>query len=154
MSLMSKENEVLLLQYLGEDFWARPVYRDQFDQLWKDIGLGSGDHPSLHSAVGNEFDGEPDLPIRQSFELLSAPSTDQDISFQYQMLDRLRSDCDYYLSFGNRNPGVLYYKDEEKQISAMKAIWMHFSKEDKPVWLTWEQILDYEKQMSKNTDSQ
>ena len=55
-----------LLHYIGTDEWARPVYQDQYGKLWKDVELGDFEIPHLHSAVGNEFDGEPDMPIPET----------------------------------------------------------------------------------------
>nr|WP_279231150.1 LPD11 domain-containing protein [Blautia luti] len=63
------------------------------------------------------------------------------------MLSRLQSDCEYYLNYGNRCTGRLYYLDEEKQIAAMKKLGKEFPDDGKPEWLTWEQILEYEKAM-------
>lgn len=57
------------LHCVGIDSWDRPVYQDESGQLWKDVNLGSGE-PSLHSASNNEFDGEPDMPIRCAFEII------------------------------------------------------------------------------------
>lgn len=65
MGFADKEHAVLVLKYIGEDDWSRPVYQDQFAHLWKDIELGDGDQPSLYSVVGDESDGEPDTPIKQ-----------------------------------------------------------------------------------------
>ena len=31
MTLEGKEKIVLVLKYIGEDFWSQPVYQDQFD---------------------------------------------------------------------------------------------------------------------------
>jgi len=67
--------------------------------------------------------------------------------FNYQMLDRLKSDCEYYLNCGNRCKKHLYYDDEQKHIDEMKKLYNSFSEDKKPEWLTWEQILTYEKQM-------
>lgn len=71
------------------------------------------------------------------------------------MLGRLQSDCEYYLNYGNRCIGRLYHLDEKKQIAAMKKLWNELPDEGKPEWLTWEQILEYEKEMyalqNKNT---
>lgn len=39
------------------------------------------------------------------------------------------------------------WSKEESQIKNMKAIWNTFPDEDKPEWLTWNDILDYEKRM-------
>lgn len=68
-------------------------------------------------------------------------------SFRYQLLDRLRQDCEYYLGFGNRSRNSLWAEDEFIQIQTMKDIWNSFPEEDKPEWLTWEDILEYERQM-------
>jgi len=68
-------------------------------------------------------------------------------SFRYQMLSRLKSDCDYYLGYGNRNHKNLWSGDEREQIEIMKAIWNSFSLEEKPEWLTLEKIEKYENEM-------
>lgn len=147
MDLANKKDSKLVLNYIGEDFWSRPVYQDQFKHLWKDIELGDAEQPSLHSAVGDEFDGEPDMPIRQDFIILPAERPTAEKRFQYQMLDRLRSDCDYYLGYGNRNPKRLWADNEKDHIEEMKRIWLSFSEDEKPEWLPWEKILQYEKDM-------
>lgn len=67
--------------------------------------------------------------------------------FNYQMLDRLRSDCDYYLGNGNGNSKHLYYKDINKQIEEMKKIYNSFSDEDKPKWISLDKIEDYRNKM-------
>jgi hypothetical protein len=71
-----------------------------------------------------------------------------DDKFRYGMLGRLKSDCDYYLGYGGRNAEhCLWAKDEKEQIEIMKALHNSFDESKKPEWLTWEQILYYEKQM-------
>lgn len=70
-----------------------------------------------------------------------------DKSFRYQLLDRLRSDCEYYLGYGNRHAPHLWAKDEAEHIACMKALWNSFSPEDKPSFLTMEKIQEFEKQM-------
>lgn len=72
--------------------------------------------------------------------------------FRYMMLDRLRQDCNYYLNYANRSASVLWAKDEKDQIENMKAIWNTFSKNDTPEWLTWEDILEFERQMVKGAE--
>lgn len=67
--------------------------------------------------------------------------------YRYMLLDRERQDCEYYLGNGNRNPKNLCTGNEKLQIEEMKALWNSFSDEDKPEWLTWEDILDFEKKM-------
>ena len=67
----------------------------------------------------------------------------------YMMLGRLESDCKYYLGYGNRYTNHLYYKDEQKHVNEMKKLYNSFPDDQKPEWLTYEQILDYEKLMTQ-----
>lgn len=75
-----------------------------------------------------------------------------DNTFKYQMLDRLISDCKYYLGYGGRNPKSLWAKDEKEQIEAMKALYGSFSDEDKPEWTNMEEIESFEKKMLLEKD--
>jgi len=68
-------------------------------------------------------------------------------TFNYMMLSRLQMDCDYYLGNGNRYKKHLWAKDEKEQISEMKKIYNWFEKDKKPEWLTYDKILEYEKEM-------
>ena len=68
-------------------------------------------------------------------------------SFRYQLLDRMRSDCDYFLGYGQRNTKYLWADDEVEQIAAIKAIYNSFPEDQKPEWLTLEQITEYESKM-------
>lgn len=67
--------------------------------------------------------------------------------FRYMMLSRMKMDCDYYLGNGSRYAGHLWAGDEKAQIANMKALWNTFPEEDTPEWLTWEELLEYERQM-------
>lgn len=98
--------------------------------------------------MGNEIDGDPNEAIRQEFIIKPIEGfVSKEKRFQYQMLGRLKSDCDYYLGYGNRYSNHLWAKDEKAQIEKMKEIWNGFSEDEKPEWLTWEQIERYEKEM-------
>ena len=68
-----------------------------------------------------------------------------DNTFNYMMLDRLKSDCEYYLCYGSRNAKSLWAKDEQKQIDKMREI--YDSLPIKPEWLTMEQIDEYAARM-------
>jgi hypothetical protein len=81
---------------------------------------------------------------------LSMDILNGDDKFRYMMLSRLKSDCDYYLGYGNRSSNALWAEDENQQIETMKALHNSFDGNEKPEWLTWEQILDYERQMITN----
>lgn len=69
--------------------------------------------------------------------------------FKYQLLDRLKSDCEYFLKAGNRNEKHLWAGNVDDQIAKMKELWN--SLEEKPEWLTMEDIENYEKEMKQNT---
>lgn len=62
----------------------------------------------------------------------------QDRSFCYEMLDRLRSDCEYFLSIGSER--VLWAKEIEEHICIMQDLYNIFFKWEKPEWISLEEI--------------
>ncbi len=62
----------------------------------------------------------------------------QDRSFCYGMLDRLRSDCEYFLSIGSER--VLWAKEIEEHICIMQDLYNIFFKWEKPEWISLEEI--------------
>lgn len=140
--------ESLILDYMGDDDSSMPVYQDQYGNFWKDVGLGGQEEPCLYSVSGNAIDGDPDVPVSQEFIIRTKKVfVSEEKRFQYQMLDRLRSDCEYYLGYGHRNTRCLWAGSEEGQIEEMKKIWNSFSDAEKPEWLAWKQIEKYERDM-------
>ena len=73
----------------------------------------------------------------------------KDDTFKYQMLSRLQMDCDYFLGNGNGYEGHLYYKEVNEHCDEMEKLWNSFAEEDKPEWLTMEQIKEYREKMLK-----
>jgi len=142
-----ENNNIRTMELIGVDDWSRPVYKCiETGQLWKDITLGS-ENPALHSCQNN-FAGEPDSPIKKELEIRFINQYKENpYSFEYSMLDRMRSQCDYYLGYGNRNKKHLAYDTEQEHIDTMKRRWNSLPADKKPEWLTWEQILEYEKAM-------
>lgn len=65
----------------------------------------------------------------------------------------MQSDCEYYLGNGGRHPKYLWADNEKDQIACMKALWESFGPDEKPEWLSMEQINAYEKAMVPNKDS-
>jgi hypothetical protein len=65
--------------------------------------------------------------------------------FNYVMLSRLVSDCDYFLGNGGRSVKNLWANSVEEQITEMKRLWNILTV--KPEWLTMENILEYENKM-------
>lgn len=72
----------------------------------------------------------------------------KDKTFRYMMLDRLRQDCDYSLNYCDGSANVLWAKDAKSQIENMLALWETFDPEDRPEWLTWDDLCDYARRMS------
>ena len=69
-----------------------------------------------------------------------------DYRFNYMLLDRLKSDCEYYLRYGGRNAKhSLWAQDEQKQIDKMRELYNLL--QIKPEWLTREQIDEYAARM-------
>ncbi len=63
----------------------------------------------------------------------------------YMLLSRMEMDNKYFLT----SPHIkhLYMGNVSDQIKEMKKLWKKVK--EKPEWLSWEDILDYEKKMKK-----
>jgi len=71
-------------------------------------------------------------------------------TFRYMMLGRFKADCDGYidpLDCRYQWTERLWARDEKNHIQNMKDLYNTFSEDKKPQWLTWDQILEYERQM-------
>lgn len=143
---MNKKN-IRTMELVGVDYWSRPVYKCiETGKLWKDITLGN-ENPELHTCQ-NSFDGEPDCPINSNLTVqFKTKYKENPNSFNYMLLDRMRSDCEYYLGYGYRDASKLWANNEKQQIEKMKELYNGFPENEKPEWLTYEQILHYEKSM-------
>ena len=71
----------------------------------------------------------------------------KDKAFAYSMLGRLKSDCEYFLGNGNGYEGHLWAQSVEEQIKEMRGRWNSFTEDEKPEWLTMDQIDEYEQKM-------
>lgn len=143
------------LKYLGNDSWDRPVYEDENGRIWKDLDDREGTEPSLCTSLNNAFDGEPDTPMYVmkkyegvKVEFFPMRMIERKDRFNYMILDRMKSDCDYYLGYGNRNLNRLNSDSIQCHIQEMKDLWNGFADNEKPEWLTYNQILQYEKTMT------
>ena len=61
-----------------------------------------------------------------------------DLKFRYMLLGRLQADCEYYLGFGNKS---------SRRLWAGSEIHDSFRENEKPEWLTMEQIKEYSNAM-------
>lgn len=69
----------------------------------------------------------------------------KDQTFDYMMLDRLKSDCEYFLNWGNGCLKHLWAGNISAQIAEMKKIYERLA--IKPEWISLNDILEYEKKM-------
>lgn len=88
----------------------------------------------------------------ETLPLMEKGGKTSDNEFNYMMLSRLKTDNDYFLGNGNRNPKHLWATNVEDQITEMKRLWNILPV--KPEWLSMEDILNYEKQMTDKTNDE
>lgn len=108
--------------------------------------LGSFD---IHSSDLAQ-NADPRFWVRKNVDdmLTTELTVGHDDKFRYQMLDRLRSDCKYYLGHGNRSANALWARGNEAgQILHMVALYQSFSDDKKPEWLTADDIESFAVQM-------
>lgn len=67
--------EKLTLYYKGRDSWGRPVYESD-GKLFVDVDPQKGSKPDICSKQGNEFDGEPDVSVREDVQISFVPCRD------------------------------------------------------------------------------
>ena len=87
------------------------------------------------------------LDFDEKYESLN----ENDNKFDYMMLDRLRTDCDYFLGYGDGCEKHLWAGNVEDQIAEMRKIYDKLP--EKPEWLSIEDIDKYEKEMLAKRDS-
>ena len=71
----------------------------------------------------------------------------QDVKFRYNLLDRMKSDCEYYLGPGHRYAKHLWAKSPEAQIALMKKLYNSFDITERPEWISLDLITEYENRM-------
>ena len=71
----------------------------------------------------------------------------KDNKFKYQLLDRMRSDCNYYLNAGGRHNKFLWSGTVKNHIDDMKALYSSFEESERPEWLSLEDIGAYYEKM-------
>ena len=136
------------VKYIGHND-TYPCYKDENGKIYFDINNGCGDldlHTGAYETEWGEICGEPNKRVTEPIEC-DEPFIRHPRDFDYMMLDRMRSDCDYFLGNGNGYEGHLMYGSVEKICDEMERLWKSFSDEDKPEWLSLEQIKEYRVKM-------
>lgn len=136
----------------GGGYAEYPCYVDENGKIYFDMNDGKGELCLYTGAYRHPEDGdicgEPCSMVTESVEC-EEPFKRHAREHDYVMLDRLRSDCEYFLGYGYGYEGHLYYKSVEKHCDEMEKLYSSFADEDKPEWLTMEQIKEYREKMLK-----
>ena len=82
-------------------------------------------------------------PVTEEFLGEAEP---RDYTPEYQLLDRLRMDCEYFLGAGQHSEKHLWAGNRYAQIAKMRELYEMIP--DKPEWLTPEMINSYEERMA------
>jgi len=158
---------MLKVKYVGfGGYMEVPCYEDENGKLWigMEYGLASYEKGILRREKENngrnglslytgayreewgEICGEPNRRVTEEV-ICDNPFVRHPREMDYMMLSRLKADCDYFLGNGNGYEGHLYYKSVEKHCNEMEKLWNSFAEDEKPEWLTMEQIKEYREQM-------
>ena len=86
-----------------------------------------------------------DINLKESID--TSEYTHKDSKFKYMLLDRLKQDCEYFLGNGNGAEKHLWAGNIDDQIKLMKDLYNSFSDDQKPEWISMEDIEKYEKEM-------
>lgn len=127
--------------YEGEVSY-RVVLRDEGAQMYFGDGYTFLPWNMLANIINamiedGDYPGEP--------EITAQTPTPSDYSFEYQLLDRLRTDCEYFLGNGNRAEKHLWAGNVDGQIAKMRELYDLLP--EKPEWLTEQEIDSYEQRM-------
>lgn len=128
-----------------------PCYEDENGKLYFDENNGRNGlelYTGAYRTECGEICGEPNELVTEEIEC-GNPFVRHPREIDYMMLGRLKSDCDYFLGYGNGYEGRLYYGTVEKHCDEMEKLWNSFAENEKPEWLTMEQIKEYREQMLK-----
>lgn len=145
----------LTLTRVGEHHMDGGLYKDEKGRFYVDCHdeVKSGQECTVYRlSPSTEPDGEP-CDIVTCITHLTNPPTEREMrekafKFDYMMLDRMRSDCEYYDTAAHYNNA--HFSTIDKTIADMKARWQKLPEDLKPEWLSWEKILEYEKKFGLN----
>lgn len=139
----------LILNYVGRNDNDNKLYQDT-----EGIYFEKDDYDDI-IYVEKEYDNDPWGSIRtmkkyKDMEVITVGDENLPTEaerFNYMMLSRLQTDVKYYLDNGGKHAKHLWAENEQEHIKEMKKIYNWFKDDKKPKWLTWEQILEYEKEL-------
>ena len=156
------EAKTVDFEYVGMDDWGRHIIKStETGTYFGDTNLtvagkdGDLSGASWHTYSGNDpYEGEPEASMKDDVMVnIINPEKipNQKQEKEYGLLSRLKSDCDYFLGNGNGNEKDLWAHSVDKQIDKMRELYNQL--EEKPEWLTLEDIDSYEQRMKSNKPS-
>lgn len=133
----------LMYDYCDEhNIWIDPIYGDSDEDnkneidLDEALGLKENNNLSANNHINEDFDMDKFI-------------AEHDDSFKYQLLDRMKGDCEYYISNKEDDENNhLWGKNAKDHIEFMKKLYNSF--DEKPEWLTMRDIENFEKRMLGN----
>ncbi len=143
----------LELTRVGEHHMDGCLYKDKSGRYYVDCHseIENGKVGTVYRlSPSNEPDGEPDVPFDRMIVITNPPSEREmrEKSFKhcYMMLSRMQLDCNYYNSASSYNRA--HCQTAKKMIESMKEYWNKIPDDLKPEWISWEEILEYEKKFT------
>ena len=141
------------VRYIGMGGYGEyPCYEDENGKLYFDINCGRyGSGLNLHTGAyrhpeDGDIIGEPNIKVTEEIEC-DDPYERHPREHDYMMLSRYQMDCNYFLGNGNGYEKHLFFQEVNKHCDEMEKLYNSFSDEDKPEWLSLEQIKEYRVKM-------
>lgn len=122
-----------------------PEQQKEFKQRLKDLDLLDDDESNLQSAIQSYRNHY----IQEFENYTKKEENNTNLEYNYMLLDRLKSDCEYFLGYGNGSERHLWAGNIDDQIAKMKELYNSFTDDQKPEWITMEDINNYEKEMKE-----
>lgn len=122
-----------------------PEQQKEFKQRLKDLDLLDDDESNLQSAIQSYRNHY----IQEFESYTKKEENNTNLEYNYMLLDRLKQDCEYFLGNGNGSVKHLWAGDIDEQIAKMKELYNSFTDEQKPEWITMDDINNYEKEMKE-----
>lgn len=145
--------KTLTLKRVGEHRMDGNLYRDSKGYYYVDCH----DEPKNNEisvvyrlSPATDSEGEPDKMIECKIVIANPRSEREEreraFKFDYMMLSRMQMDCNYYKSATDYNHA--HCQTAEEMIASMKEHWNKIPDDLKPDWISWEEILEYEKKFT------
>jgi hypothetical protein len=152
------------VQFCGIDDWGRPIFKSLsrekafFGSIDKLFGYEEEENEVLKAVdagdllyFGSRFNCEPmgttveKLEIKRATPKKDTVTISEKDKFNYMMLSRLKSDCEYFLGYGDGNKKRLCGDSVEEHIEEMKKIYRELP--EAPEWLSLQELENYNNKM-------